>query len=47
MDNISFKEAEIADIMGLREELEKYERENGKGVGENTLNFSFNKESSL
>lgn len=47
MDNVSFKGAEIADIMGLKEELEKYEREHGKGAGENTLNFSFNKESSL
>jgi hypothetical protein len=45
-DNISFKGAEIADIMGLGAELERQEREEGKGAGENTLNFSFNKESS-
>ena len=45
-DNISFKGAEIADIMGLGAELERQEREEGKAAGENTLNFSFNKESS-
>jgi hypothetical protein len=27
LDNISFKGAEIADLMGLGAELEKYERE--------------------
>lgn len=32
--------------MGLGAELERQEREEGKGAGENTLNFSFNKESS-
>ncbi len=46
-ENISFKGAEIADIMGLGAELERYEREHGKIGGENTLDFSFNKESSL
>jgi len=33
--------------MGLGAELERYEREHGKIGGENTLDFSFNKESSL
>jgi hypothetical protein len=47
MDNISFKGAEIADIMGLGAELERLEREKEKNAGENTLDFSFNKESSL
>jgi hypothetical protein len=47
LDNISFKGAEIADIMGLGAELEKHENEQAKQAAENTLNFSFNKEASL
>jgi prophage antirepressor-like protein len=47
LDNVSFKGADIADIMGLKAELERHEREQDEFGGENTLNITFNKESSL
>ena len=57
MDNISFKGAEVADLIGMNEleeadhlaqqQKKHAQKKRGEYEEENTLNFSFNKESSF